>query len=265
MGKQEYIDALRQALAGLPPETVAKTLAYYEQRYVDGVAAGRTEEDVGRELDDPRKIAMTLRANAHLHAFQEKRTPLNLGRLLVSGTALTIFNLFMIIPAMVFASLLAALFACSFAFYIGGVAVTASGLAGTNEIVLDGPLKFLQIETDGPDAARVTVGPGGIHIQQDRESVRIGPGGITDENEDVDADADEREPAVVRNAERIAGRGVHIYTDMDNHSRTTQALSGLGMVVGGIALFLLGIVITRMSLSAFRRYVEMNISLLKGS
>jgi hypothetical protein len=171
--------------------------------------------------------------------------------MLVSGTALTIFNLFMIIPAMVFASLLAALFACSFAFYVGGVAVTASGLAGANEMVLTGPLKYLDIETDDPDGTRVTIGRGGIHVQEDASA-------------DEAADDDNRRD-VIRNAERMAGRRIHIYSDMDNPSRTTQAFSGLAMVIGGIALFLLGIVITRMSLSAFRRYVEMNISLLKGS
>jgi uncharacterized membrane protein len=40
MTKQQYLDALKQAMQGLPPETVAKTLAYYEQRFIDGLVAG---------------------------------------------------------------------------------------------------------------------------------------------------------------------------------------------------------------------------------
>jgi uncharacterized membrane protein len=83
MGKLEYLDALKRAMAGLPPETQAKTLGYYEQRFIDGVAAGRTEQDVAQELDDPKKIAMTLRASAHLSAFEQKRNPANLLRLVV--------------------------------------------------------------------------------------------------------------------------------------------------------------------------------------
>jgi uncharacterized membrane protein len=102
MNKQAYLDALAKALAGLPPETVAKTLAYYEQRFVDGAAAGRSEEDIANELGEPRKIAITLRANVHMTAFEQKKTPVNATRMLMSGIGLAIFNLFMVVPAMVY-------------------------------------------------------------------------------------------------------------------------------------------------------------------
>ena len=48
MGKLEYLDALKRAMGGLPPEIQAKTLAWYEQRFVDGVAAGRSDDAVAR-------------------------------------------------------------------------------------------------------------------------------------------------------------------------------------------------------------------------
>ena len=48
MGKLEYLDALKRALAGLPPQLQAKTLSYYEQRIVDGQAAGRADTDIAR-------------------------------------------------------------------------------------------------------------------------------------------------------------------------------------------------------------------------
>src|SRR5476649_2883757 len=137
MGKLEYLDALKRAMQGLPPETVARTLAYYEQRFIDGLTAGRSEAEVYAELDEPRKIAMTLRANAHLSAFEQKRNPVNLLRVLVSFVGLAIFNLFMLIPAMVYASLLCAIYACAFSFYVGGIALTASGLSGQNEVSLE--------------------------------------------------------------------------------------------------------------------------------
>jgi uncharacterized membrane protein len=105
MGKLEYLDALKRAMLGLPPDVQAKTLAYYEQRFVDGSAAGRGEPDVARELDDPKKIAMTLRASAHLDAFSDKKNPANLLRLMVSAVGLAIFNLFMLVPALVYSAL----------------------------------------------------------------------------------------------------------------------------------------------------------------
>ena len=88
MGKLEYLDALKRALGGLPPEIQAKTLAWYEQRFVDGVAAGRSEASIAEELDDPRRIAVTLRANAHMDAFKEKKSPANAVRMLVAGVGL---------------------------------------------------------------------------------------------------------------------------------------------------------------------------------
>jgi HAMP domain-containing protein len=52
---------------------------------------------------------------------------------------------------------------------------------------------------------------------------------------------------------------------MDAESRTTQTLVGLGLVLGGIVLFLVSLVITRYSLIGLKRYFQMNRSLLKGS
>jgi uncharacterized membrane protein len=256
MRKLEYLDALKRAMIGLPPETQAKTLAYYEQRFVDGVAAGRSEEDVGRDLDDPKKIAMTLRASAHLKTFEQKKNPANFVRMLVAGVGLAIFNLFMLVPAAVFASLLATLYACALAFYIGGIAITASGLSGANELVLNGPLRHVVIE-DGSGAdvqTRVTIGDAGIQVHQEKT-----PGTGTD-----GADGAPRS-RVMRGAEAVAGRGIHISTDMDAGSRTTQALFGLGMVLGGIVLFLLSLVVSRYTLLGIKRYFQMNMSLLRGS
>jgi uncharacterized membrane protein len=171
MGKMEYLDALKQAMLGLPPDVQAKTLAYYEQRFVDGIAAGRSEEEVGRELDEPKKIAMTLRASAHLSSFSETKNPANLLRFLVTAVGLAIFNLFMVVPAAVFGALLTALYACAFGFYLGGAVVTASGLAGANEFTFKEPVRHMR--GDGAREEReatVTIGPHGIQVYQDKDS-----------------------------------------------------------------------------------------------
>ena len=70
---------------------------------------------------------------------------------------------------------------------------------------------------------------------------------------------------VIKRAEAVAGSGIHISTDMDAGSRTTQSVFGLAMVLGGIILFLLGLVVTKYTLIGIKRYVQMNVSLLKGS
>ena len=262
MGKLEYLDALKRAMLGLPPDVQARTLAYYEQRFVDGVAAGRGEPDVARALDDPKKIAMTLRASAHLDAFSEKKNPANLLRVAVSAVGLAIFNLFMIVPAVVYSALLFALYVCALTFYLAGIATTASGLAGANELVLDWPSRFVTIDDDGRGRQmRIEIGDRGINVTQERPQVAdpLPPEDRTDGDDRL-----ERSRAL-RSAEALADSTLRISTDMDAESRTTQTLFGLGLVLGGIALFLLSLVITRYTFIGIRRYVQMNRSLLKGS
>ena len=240
MGKLEYLDALKRALLGLPPELQAKTLAWYEQRFVDGMAAGRPELEVARELDDPKKVALTLRANTHMHAFAEQKNPATLVRMLVSALGLLIFNLFMVIPAAVVGSLLAALDIVAFAFYVGGIAITASGLSGANELVFDGPLGQVIEDVEREDggredrATRVSIGETGVHVRREK-------------------------------SDEAAAGGIHITTGLDEESRATQTALGLASVLGGIVLFLVSLVLTRYAALGVKRYVQMNLSLLRGA
>jgi uncharacterized membrane protein len=281
MGKLEYLDALKRAMLGLPPEIQARTLAYYEQRFVDAAGNGRSEQDLAQELDDPKQIAMTLRASSHLSAlsanptagpavnqvgtFNEKKDPANFLRLMVSAVGLAIFNLFMLVPALVYSSLLLSVYLCALAFYLGGVATTASGLAGANELVLDWPARFVNIDPDsrGERQTRITIGPGDIQVTQERPADAAEPN-------DADGDrasgrSERREHSrVLRGAEAVADSKLRISTEMDAESRTTQTLVGFGMVLGGIALFLLSLVLTRYTLVGLKRYFQMNRSLLRG-
>jgi uncharacterized membrane protein len=282
MGKLEYLDALKRAMLGLPPDVQAKTLAYYEQRFVDGIAAGRGEPDVARELDDPTKIAMTLRASAHLNAFAEKKNPAtasakektstnafaetknpaNVLRVMVSAVGLAIFNLFLLVPALVYATLVLCLYISALTFYLAGVATTASGLAGANELVLDWPSRFVTIDDDGRGRQlRVNIGSNGIIVNEERPQIAdpLPP------EDKADPDSRLERSRAVRSARTLADSTLRISTDMDAESRTTQTLFGLGLVLGGIALFLLSLVVTRWSFVGLRRYVQMNRSLLKGS
>ncbi|MBE3024553.1 DUF1700 domain-containing protein [Janthinobacterium sp. GW458P] len=255
MHKQDYLDALRRALAGLPPDLVAKTLDYYEQTFIEGAAAGRSEQEIAQELGDPKKIALTLRSNTHRQAFEQKKTPVNLLRLLVSLVGLAIFNLFMVVPAAVYAALLATLYAVGLSFYLAGIAITASGLSGANELVLDGPLRHMLVHDDeGGERreTRITIGDAGIEVNHVPLPTR------------GDADAPGASSRVMERAEALAGGGIRISTDMDRDARTTQTVFGMGMLLGGIAIFLLSLVVTRYTLIGIKRYIAMNISLLKG-
>lgn len=276
MGKIEYLEALKRAMTGLPPPLQAKTLAFYEQRFVDGVSAGRTEADVAAEQDDPTKIAMTLRANAHLQSFEQKKNPANFLRMAVAAVGLTIFNLFMVVPAMVYAALLAALYACGLAFYLGGAVVTASGLSGVNEIKFDGPLRHVfvddvRVRDNDELQTKVEISEQGIHVSADRDdnksdasgssTVTVGEPAV-DEPQD---NGDKRSVRAIKRVESVASEGIVFSSDDDETSRATQTFVGIGMVLGGIILLLLSLVITRYTFIGIKRYIEMNFSLLKGN
>jgi uncharacterized membrane protein len=269
MGKLEYLDALKRAMTGLAPAVQAKTLAYYEQRFVDGVAAGRSEQAVSAELDDPKKIAMTLRASAHMAAFEQKRNPATFLKMVVSGLGLAIFNLLMVVPAAVYLSMLAALYSLALGFYIIGIAITASGLAGANELVLNRPFGIvLSEDSDGSERnaqTHISIGETGIHISGDRPRRDPVPAAQLPADADIEADTDTpRTAQVIRRAEAVAGRAIRITTDVDAASRTTQTAFGLMMVIGSILLFLLSLVISKYTLLGLKRYFQMNLSLLKG-
>ncbi|MGK5011506.1 DUF1700 domain-containing protein [Janthinobacterium sp. MDB2-8] len=261
MNKQDYLDALRRALAGLPPDLVAKTLDYYEQTFIEGAAAGRSEHEIADDLGEPKKIALTLRSSTHRQAFEHKKTPVNLLRLLISLLGLAIFNLFMVVPAAVYAALLATLYAVGLSFYLAGIAITASGLSGANELVLDGPLRHVFIHDDdgGEDGerreTRITIGDTGIEVDH-----LPGPS----QREPADPGAPGASSRMMERAEALAGGGIRISTDMDRDARTTQTVFGVGMLLGGIAIFLLSLVVTRYTLIGIKRYIAMNVSLLKG-
>lgn len=259
MGKLEYLDALKKALGGLPPETIAKTLAFYEQRFIDGLAAGRGEEDIAKELDEPRKIALTLRANAHLAAFEQKRNPVNFARLLFSFIGLAIFNLFMVIPAMVFGALVMALYASAFSLYIAGIAMTAGGLAGVNELELTGPLRHFVVIDDDEDhmPTKISISERGVEVFRERPR---------DEQDNNDGDASEGSASgkILERAEAVAGGGLKISTDLDADSRVAQSVVGIGVILLGIVLSLMSLVVTRLTAIGIKRYIQMNFALLRG-
>lgn len=264
MTQQDYLDALRRALAGLAPDLIAKTMAYYEQTFTEGLAAGLSSAEIAADLGDPKKIALTLRSNTHRQAFVQQKTPLNLLRMLVSLAGLAVFNLFMVIPAAVYAAMLLTFYGISLSLYIGGIAITASGLSGANELLLDGPMRYLVIQDD--DGNRVGEhGPTSIRIGEDGIEIHSVPAPAGTE---ADATAEgvrlHGSSRLLEKAEELAGSSLRISTDMDSDARITQSVIGMAMVVGGILLFLLNLIVTRLTLIGLRRYLAMNLAILKG-
>lgn len=190
--------------------------------------------------------------------------PRHIIRTVGSVIGLAIFNLFMVIPAAVYASLLLAVYLSAFSFYIGGVAVTASGLSGQNELALQGPIRQVMALTNSRFDTRaeeeeamswkVAITGRGIQVFREPDA-----GGAKN-----DAATGSRNARIWDRAEAMATGDMTITTDFDGGARTTQTLIGLGLVLGGIGLCLVCIVLTRYTVVGMRRYAAMNVSLLRG-
>lgn len=281
MSKLDYLEKLKLALRGLPPASQAKTLGWCEQRFVDGVAAGKAEADIAAELGEPYLLAQSLRASlgasmppaptthatsatSAVHATRSqsaKAPPLRALRTLGTGLGLTIFNIFMAVPALVYAALLISLYAVGFSAYVAGIAITTSALAGNNELLLKAPLADVIVERDRDPQTqtRITINERGIHVTNERpEPTQVG---------DTPPDADKPGPRqrAIERAEAMAERTILLSTELDPDARGNQVLLGIGMILGGIVLFLLSLVVTRYTWLGIKRYVNMNITLLKGA
>ncbi|WP_137937519.1 DUF1700 domain-containing protein [Chitinivorax sp. B] len=121
MNKAQFFNVLKQALAALPAEELDDVLADYHEYFRDGVANGRTEEEVAKGLGSPRKIARELLAQQRIQEWKDHKSMNNLLRVAVSIAALGSLNLFLAFPMLVFMFLLTLS-------YIGSMGMIAVGL-----------------------------------------------------------------------------------------------------------------------------------------
>ena len=250
--RHDYIAALQRALAGLPADLQAKTLSFYEQRFVDEAARGRSEAEVAQELGDPGRIAMTLRASAHFSQVepsreQPARSVGSIIRVGLTAIGLTLFNLFMLVPATVFVSLLFSLYVGGLASYLGGIGVTAAGFACISDVTV----LPLDVQVSGDEPRKIHTG---VRISFSKHT------GIT-----ITGDQLEAQEAVMQRANRSASPRLRVNQQLDGLERTTQVALGVLMIAAGIALFLLALVISRLTWLGLRHYGRMHLSLLRGT
>ena len=74
MTRQAFLARLREGLRGLPPSMIDDITADYETLFSEGLAAGRTEDEVAAALGDPGRLARELRAEHGLKRWAEERS-----------------------------------------------------------------------------------------------------------------------------------------------------------------------------------------------
>jgi uncharacterized membrane protein len=294
MNKLEYISALKAALAGLPPEVINDMISAYEMRFIEGASIGRSEEEICAGLDQPEVVAARLRQSAaapaqhsagqdngsthpanHAHAGSaafaaqaKTKLPGSGPRLFFSWVGLSLFNCFMLFPAFMLVMLLFASYMSSFAFLVGGSALTAASMANVNMVTLDGAFKnmhsrHIKIEDEG-EAVVIDTGKDGIHIgdgSDGKEAVHVTKDGV----HIVDG----------KDSVHVSGSGVKVSSggkvtddirlDLNKGERVPAFFSGIGLILGGILLFLLNLVVTKYSYIGLKRYAIFNYTILKNA
>jgi uncharacterized membrane protein len=308
MTRFEYIDALRQALSDLPSDVIAATVADYERRIAAASAAGQSEDAILASLDSPQKVAAECRAGKQVQTFKQDKTPANLVRMFFSFIGLMVFNLLLIVPAIVYAALLFASFAIAIACYSGGIMMTAASLAGVHEISLDPHVHgttrdHAQLKANHDDGhVIIDIGKNGKQVQASvstraaatstsdvanaapaasatmsnaqasTDKVRSDESGdfvIADANDNLGIFEDE-------NGVNIDMPGLHMHspghsnnfvfgTDEFSASRPIQVSIGIGMILGGILMFLLCLVVAKFTVTGMVRLVQMEFSVLKNA
>lgn len=122
MSRIEFIEQLRNSLKGFSEEEIEDILYDYEEHFDIGLSKGKTEEEIAKELGNPKNIAKAYRASATVTAAENNPSPRNLFKAILAAMALGFFNLVIVLgPFIAIVGLLFALYAISVGFIIGGV------------------------------------------------------------------------------------------------------------------------------------------------
>lgn len=128
MNRQDFIERLRLGLAGLPPQAVSEAVADHEAHFAEGLAAGRTEEEVAAALGDPTRLARELRAEIGLKKWEEQRNPTSAAGAVFAVLGLGAIDLLILLPIlMAVGSAIFGLIVAVAAVFIGGGAIFAAG------------------------------------------------------------------------------------------------------------------------------------------
>jgi uncharacterized membrane protein len=98
MNRIDFLGTLRRRLAGLPQAEIDEIIADYAAHFADGVAAGRSEEEIARALGDPMRLARELRAEAGFRRWEKSRTPANFVAAVFGFVALVAVDFVLLLP-----------------------------------------------------------------------------------------------------------------------------------------------------------------------
>ena len=169
MTRADFLYLLRRGLEGLPQNQIKDLVADCESHFTEGMAAGRSEEEIAAALGDPSRLARELRAEAGFKRWEAEGTPRSFAGVVLALLGLATVDVMVLFP---FLCTLGAIFlafgAVALALFIAGVVILMispfPGLAGLG---LAGGL------TDCPGTGACRPRPGGRRRRR-RRAVLVG-------------------------------------------------------------------------------------------
>lgn len=74
MNRASFLFEFRAGLSGLPKDEIEELVADYDAHFEEGLAEGRSEDEVAAALGSPRRLARELRAEAGLRRWETNRS-----------------------------------------------------------------------------------------------------------------------------------------------------------------------------------------------
>ncbi len=98
MNRKEFLDQFERGLAGLPGADIDDILSDYRRHFDDGIADGRSEEEIARALGDPARLARELRAEAGFRRWENDRNAGNFLGVVLALLGLATIDLMFLLP-----------------------------------------------------------------------------------------------------------------------------------------------------------------------
>ncbi len=127
MSRKEYLELLRIYLQNLPIFEVEDILSDYEEHFDIGISKGKSEEEISKELGDPKEVANNYKTN-YKSSYSDSDYSRNVDysndntRKLLITLLIVAFNLIVVLgPYLGLVGLLMGLYGISISLFVGGV------------------------------------------------------------------------------------------------------------------------------------------------
>lgn len=131
MNKKDFMYKLSLYLGGIPGEDRQDVISDFEEHFKEGLAEGRTEEEIADSLGDPKSLANQFKASILVSEAEKTTSAVNIIRAVFATLGLGFLNLVFILgPFIAIVAVLISLFASAIAIIATGITVFFASIFG---------------------------------------------------------------------------------------------------------------------------------------